>query len=113
VVLAVWQYRMRHGPARHTRQPVERLEPCVGRCMSMDERAANLWFGKKGGKVGFGPLNWQGRAASFLYAFLVVVAIVVYSQLMLTVLVVVFYSVIFFLVVAIKSDLMKGWPPQK
>jgi len=75
------------------------------------ERQARLWFGKKPGGLGFGPLNWQGRAATFLYVFLVVVAVFLYSQLGVTFFVIGFYTVVFGLVVAIKSDLMQGWPP--
>ena len=69
------------------------------------------WFGKTAGRLGFGPLNWQGRAATFLYIFLVVVAIFIYSQLGVTIFVIGFYTVVFALVIAIKSDLLKGWPP--
>jgi len=70
------------------------------------------WFGKTAGRLGYGPLTWQGRAATFLYVFLVLVAIVTYSQLALTALVVVFYTVVFGFLVALKSDLLKNWPPK-
>jgi hypothetical protein len=70
-----------------------------------------LWFGKKEKGLRFAPLTWQGRAATFLYVFLVVVAIFTYSQLTLTAFVVVFYTVAFGLLVAYKSDLMDNWPP--
>ncbi len=78
-----------------------------------NERQTRMWFGKKPGGLGFGPLNWQGKAASFLYVFLVVVAIFVYSysQIGVTFFVIGFYTVVFGLVVAIKSDVMQGWPP--
>ena len=76
-----------------------------------EERPARMWFGTKTGGLGFGPLNWQGRAATFLYVFLVVVAIFLYSQIGVTFFVIGFYTVVFGLVVAIKSDIMKGWPP--
>jgi hypothetical protein len=76
-----------------------------------DEHPDNPWFGKTAGRLGFGPLNWQGRAAIFLYVFLVVVAIFVYSQLGVTIFVIGFYTVVFALMVAMKSDIMKGWPP--
>jgi len=76
-----------------------------------DQSPDSPWFGKTESRLGFGPLNWQGRAATFLYVFLVVVAIFVYSQLGVTIFVIAFYSVVFGLLVAIKSDLMKGWPP--
>ncbi len=56
-------------------------------------------------------LTWQGRAATFLYCVLVLVAIVTYSQLTLTLFVVAFYTVAFVLLVAYKSDLMENWPP--
>ena len=69
------------------------------------------WFGKKEGGLRFAPLTWQGRAATFLYCFLVLVALFIYSQLMLTVFVVVFYTVAFGLLVMYKSDLMENWPP--
>jgi hypothetical protein len=70
-----------------------------------------LWFGKRDGRLKFGPITWQGRAVTFLYLFLVAVAIFTYSQLALTAVVVVFYTVAFSFVVALKSDLMKHWPP--
>jgi hypothetical protein len=70
-----------------------------------------LWFGKRDGRLRFGPLTWQGRAITFLYFFLVLVALVTYSQLGLTLFVVGFYTVAFGFVVAVKSDLLKDWPP--
>jgi hypothetical protein len=70
-----------------------------------------LWFGKKDGGLGFGPLTWQGRAATYLYCLLVVVAAFTYSKLTLTVFVIVFYTVAYGLTVAFKSDLMDNWPP--
>jgi hypothetical protein len=77
------------------------------------ERAGSaLWFGrKKEGGVPFAPLTWQGRAATVLYCFLVVVAVFTYSQLMLTAFVVVFYTIVFGLLVVYKSDLLDNWPP--
>jgi hypothetical protein len=69
------------------------------------------WFGRKEGGPGFAPLTWQGRAATFLYVFLVVVAVVTYSALTVTVFVILFYTVVFGAVLVVKSDLMKGWPP--
>jgi len=39
------------------------------------------------------------------------VAVITYSQLSLTALVVGFYSVAYGLVVVVKSDLLKDWPP--
>ena len=75
------------------------------------ERQTRMWFGKKHGGLGFGPLNWQGKAATFLYVFLVLVAVFVYSQLGVTFFVIGVYTVVFGLVVAIKSDIMQGWPP--
>jgi hypothetical protein len=62
--------------------------------------------------VGFHPVSWQGRSAVFLYFFLVLVAVITYSQLILTVFVIGFYTIVFALVVAVKSDLMDGWPPR-
>jgi hypothetical protein len=70
-----------------------------------------LWFGKKEGGIRFAPLTWQGRVATFLYVFLVVVAFFTYSKLTLTVFVVAFYTVAFGLLVVYKSDLMDNWPP--
>ena len=70
-----------------------------------------LWFGRKDSRLGFGPLTWEGRAAVGLYLFLVLVAVVVYAALGLTLLVIAFYTVVFVLLVAVKSDLLKGWPP--
>ena len=79
----------------------------------MAPREPVLWFGRKEGGRGFGPRTWQGRAAVFLYVFLVLVAIVTYSDLSLTAFVVVFYSVVFGFLVMVKSDLMKDhWPPR-
>jgi hypothetical protein len=75
------------------------------------EHPETPWFGKTDGRLGFGPLNWQGRAATFLYVFLVVVAVFIYSTLGVTFFVIGFYTVVFFLLVAVKSDLLKGWPP--
>ena len=74
-----------------------------------DERTR--WFGKKEGVLGFGPLTWQGRAATFLYVFLVLVAVVLYRSLALVALVVAVYTIAFVLLVAFKSDLMEHWPP--
>gem|GEM_PF-926710 len=69
------------------------------------------WCGRKEGGLGFAPLTWQGRAATFLYLFLVVVAIITYSQLTLTAFVVVFYTVVFGFIVMVKSDVMKDRQP--
>ncbi len=71
----------------------------------------DLWFGKKEGGLGFAPLTWQGRTTVGLYLFLIAVAVFTYSQLTLTAVVVIFYTVAFGLIVAVKSDLMKNWPP--
>jgi hypothetical protein len=79
--------------------------------LTEDGPSSPLWFGKKEGGLGFGPLTWQGRAALALYVFLLVVAVFTYSQLALTALVVIFYTVAFGLTVVVKSDLMKNWPP--
>jgi hypothetical protein len=76
-----------------------------------EPRAASHWFGKREGGLRIAPLTWQGRAATVLYVFLVVVAVFTYSQLTLTVFVVAFYTVAFVLLVAYKSDLMENWPP--
>jgi len=46
-----------------------------------------------------------------LYLFLVVVAIITYSQLTLTAFVVVFYTVVFGFIVMVKSDVMKDRQP--
>jgi len=66
-----------------------------------------LWFGKKEGALGFGPITRQGRVVTVLYVLLVVVAIFTYSQLALTAFVVAFYTVAFGSLVIVKSDLMK------
>jgi hypothetical protein len=66
-----------------------------------------LWFGKKEGTLGFGPVARQGRIVTVLYVLLVVVAIFTYSQLALTAFVVGFYTVAFGSIVIVKSDLMK------
>jgi hypothetical protein len=70
-----------------------------------------MWFGKKEGGLGFGPITRQGRVVTVLYVLLVVVAIFTYSQLYLTGFVVAFYTVAFGSIVIAKSDLMKDhWP---
>ena len=69
------------------------------------------WFGRKENGRGFAILTWQGRAATFLYCLLVVLAVFTYSRLTLTVFVIAFYTVAFVLIVAYKSDLMENWPP--
>jgi hypothetical protein len=66
-----------------------------------------VWFAKKEGGLGFGPVTRQGRVVSVLYVLLVVVAVFTYSQLALTAFVVAFYTVAFGSVVIVKSDLMK------
>ena len=70
-----------------------------------------LWFGKKEGGLGFGPLIWQGRAATILYALLLLVAVITYSQLTLTVFVVLFYTMVYVFLVVMKSDIMKDREP--
>lgn len=70
-----------------------------------------MWFGKKEGWFGFGPITRQGRVVTVLYVLLVVVAIFTYSQLALTAFVVAFYTVVFGSVVIVKSDLMKDHRP--
>ncbi len=76
-----------------------------------DHAARPRWFGKKENWLGFGPLTWQGRAATYLYVFLVVVAVVLYSSLSLIALVVGIYTVAYVLLVAFRSDLLEHWPP--
>jgi hypothetical protein len=66
-----------------------------------------LWFAKKEGGLGFGPITRQGRVVTALYVFLVLVAVFTYSQLTLTAFVVIFYTVAFGLLVIAKSDLVK------
>jgi hypothetical protein len=66
-----------------------------------------VWFGKKEGGLGFGPVSRQGRVITVLYVLLVVVAVFTYSQLALTAFVVAFYTVAFGSIVIVKSDLMK------
>ncbi|MGA2836188.1 MAG: hypothetical protein ABSF84_06285 [Acidimicrobiales bacterium] len=75
------------------------------------EPQSPLWFERTTRGVGFHPVTWQGRSTIFLYFLLVATAIFIYSQLILTVFVIGFYTIVFTLVVAVKSDLMKGWPP--
>ena len=79
----------------------------------MGEQERTRWFGKSEGGIGFGPLTWQGRAATFLYVFLVIVAVIIYSALSLTFLVIGLYTVAFVLLVAFTSDLMDHWPPDQ
>ena len=66
-----------------------------------------VWFGKKEGGLGFGPVSKQGRVITVLYVLLVFVAIFTYSQLALTGFVVAFYTVAFGSIVIVKSDLIK------
>jgi hypothetical protein len=75
--------------------------------VAMPQEKPRLWFGKKEGGLGFGPITRQGRTATALYVFLVVVAIFTYSQLALTGFVVVFYTFTFGFLVVAKSDLIK------
>jgi hypothetical protein len=77
----------------------------------MTEQTSALWFGKKDNWLGFGPLVWQGRAATYLYVLLLVVAVITYSKLYLTALVVVVYTMVYAFVVVAKSDLMKDQHP--
>ena len=77
----------------------------------MSDRQKPRWFGRNEGRLGFGPLTWQGRSATFLYVFLVVFAVFIYSTLSLMVLVIGLYTVVFVLLVAFTSDLMDNWPP--
>jgi hypothetical protein len=77
----------------------------------MIEHQRPRWFGRKDGGIGFGPLTWQGRSATFLYVFLVVFAVVIYSTLSLIALVIGLYTVVFVLLVAFTSDIMDNWPP--
>ncbi len=78
---------------------------------TMEDGEQELWFGRKEGGLGFGPLTWQGRSAVFLYVFLVLVAVVLYRSLALIALVVAVYTIAFVLLVAFKSELMEHWPP--
>jgi len=71
-----------------------------------------LWFGNRDGGPGLTPLTWQGRATLFLYGFLVLAALVTYSQLAVTAFVILFYTVVLVFVVVVKSDLLKEWPPR-
>ena len=73
----------------------------------MPEQEPRLWFGKKEGGLGFGPITGLGRAVTGLYVFLVIVAIFTYSQLALTCFVVAVYTFSFVFLVVAKSDLMK------
>jgi hypothetical protein len=68
---------------------------------------SQVWFGKKEGGLGFGPVSRQGRVVTVLYVLLVVVAVFTYSQLALTAFVVAFYTVAFVSIVIVKSELMK------
>ncbi len=77
----------------------------------MERDRSSLWFEKKDRGLPIAPLTWQGRAATALYCFLVVVAVFTYSKLVLTAFVVVFYTIVFGLLVVYKSDLMDNWPP--
>jgi hypothetical protein len=66
-----------------------------------------LWFGKREGGLGFGPLTREGRVVTVAYVLLVVVAIFTYSQLTLTAFVIGFYTVAFGSIIIAKSDIMK------
>ncbi len=69
------------------------------------------WFERREQGFPIVPLTWQGRAATFLYGLLVVLAAFTYSQLTLTIFVIVFYTAAFVALVAYKSDLLEHWPP--
>ena len=71
------------------------------------QKEPQLWFGRKEGGLGFGPITRQGRVVTIFYILLVALAIFTYSQFALTVLVAIFYTVVFFFVVLAKSDIMK------
>jgi hypothetical protein len=77
----------------------------------VSDRQRPRWFGKKENWLGFGPLTWQGRSTTFLYVFLVVVAVIIYNSLSLTALVIALYTVAYVLTVAFTSDLLDNWPP--
>jgi hypothetical protein len=79
----------------------------VSEVVEIPRPEARLWFGKKEGGLGFGPITRQGRVVSVGYILLVVVAIFTYSQLALTAFVVAFYTVAFISIVIAKSDLMR------
>jgi hypothetical protein len=71
------------------------------------QKEPQLWFARKEGGLGFGPITRQGRVVTIFYVLLVVLAIFTYSQLALTAFVALFYTVVFFFVVVAKSDIMK------
>ena len=73
----------------------------------MPQQESRRWFGKKESWLGFGPITREGRVTTYLYLFLVVVAIFTYSQMALTAFVIAFYTVAFVLLVMVKSDVMK------
>jgi hypothetical protein len=77
----------------------------------MDQHDSKLWFGRKEGWLGFGPISREGRAMTGLYLFLLLVAVFTYSQITLTAFVIAFYTVAFSLLVIAKSDLMKDRQP--
>jgi hypothetical protein len=77
----------------------------------VSDRQRPRWFGKKENWLGFGALTWQGRSTTFLYVFLVVVAVIIYNSLSLTALVIALYTVAYVLLVAFTSDVMDNWPP--
>ena len=77
----------------------------------MSDRTRPQWFGRNEGRLGFGPLTWQGRSLTVLYVVLVLFAAVIYRTLGLTVLVIGLYTVAYVLLVAFTSDLMDNWPP--
>jgi len=82
---------------------------------SPEPLADGLWFVRKEGGLGFAPVAWPGRAVLYLYALLVVVAVVTYaatSAIGVMVMVVLFYTAVFLGVLVVKSDLFSGrFPP--
>jgi hypothetical protein len=82
-------------------------ESDAGKTAETPPMEPQLWFGKKDGRLGFGPVARQGRVVTVLYVLLVIVAVFTYSQLALTAFVVAFYTVAFGCIVIVKSDLMK------
>jgi hypothetical protein len=75
--------------------------------VEMPQPERQLWFGKKEGGLGFGPITREGRVVTIAYVLLVIVAVFTYSQLALTAFVVAFYTVTFGSIIIVKSDIMK------
>ena len=69
------------------------------------ETMAEQWFEKSDKAFGVRPMSWQGRFSLILYAILVLLAFITYSNLGLSIFVVAVYSTALGGIIVVKSDL--------